>query len=191
MPIFSTYSEDISLTGDDTILTSSLDGVTKTTHTIKLSTLARFVADAQHPVGSLFFHTTSDDPSTVLGFGTWVRYGKGTVIASVGDTGTFATPNVAVGSETHTMTVDELVPHAHGVYDPGHSHQLRGRNATYPSGAGSASDGNDVEWTAGIENRSGGVLGSGTGIGIYNTGGGSAFSVVQPTTPVYVWKRTA
>lgn len=191
MPRLSEYSEDTNPTLDDVFAQVDMSGTSKTTHVVKISTVARLIGDQLHPVGSLFFHTTSDDPNTVLGFGTWVRYGKGSVIASVADTGTFSTPNSVVGSETHTMTIGEMPAHSHSVYDPGHSHSFA-RDLVVTSGSGTQRTylgggvGQQLAWS-----QIGSTNGSGTGIGIYNTGGGAGFSVVQPTIPVYVWKRTA
>jgi len=33
--------------------------------------------DAAHPIGSIYIHTTATNPNTLLGIGTWVRFGKG------------------------------------------------------------------------------------------------------------------
>ena len=149
------------------------------------------IGSAQRPVGSLFFHTTADDPATLLGFGTWVRYAKGAAIVSVADTGTFAVPNITIGAETHTLTTAEMPSHAHSVYDPGHGHGTT-RDPIVTSGSGTSraylggGSGQQFAWSTGAL-----IAGSGTGIGIYANGGGAAHNNVQPSVPVYIWKRTA
>lgn len=189
--IGSQYSEDINPTLDDLLLSIDVNGTSKSTHTVKLSTIAQLINNINRPVGSLFFHTTPDDPATILGFGTWVRYAKGQAIAGVADTGTFSTANTVIGSETKTLSINEMPAHSHGVNDPGHSHgTTRDPVVTSPSGTQrtylGGGSGQQLAWSTG-----GLIGGSGTGIWLSNNGGGQGFSIVQPTIPVYIWKRTA
>jgi microcystin-dependent protein len=107
---------------------------------------------------------------------------NGRVPAGVDASQTEFTPlGKTVGAKTHTLTQGEMPPHSHGVNDPGHSHNLRGFNAAYPGGAGSADDGVGVEWTRTFDTRGGGITGSGTGIFLSNAGGGAAHNNLQPT----------
>lgn len=157
--------------------------------------------------GSAVDRTTYDDLFTVIGTNFGPGNGvdtfnlpdlRGRVIVGKAASGTFATINNSGGTETETLTVDQIPSHshghnnpshAHGVSDPGHSHNLRGFNAAYPDGAGGAEDGSGVEWTRTFDTRGGGITASGTGIGIHAsgiglaisaTGGGQAHNNLQP-----------
>ena len=118
-----------------------------------------------YPVGSIYFNmAVSTNPATLLGMGTWVRYGEGRVLVGMQDSGTFDALDESLGSETHTLSVAEL---------PSHTHTLLGGGFDGSSGAepGSTTSAN---------------LGQGGA-----TGGGAAHTNLQPSVTVYMWKRTA
>ena len=68
--------------------------------------------DLFHPVGE-YYETSNIDfnPNTEWG-GTWVEDTAGKVTVAK-DNGTFKTLGDAVGSETHTLTVEEMPSHSH------------------------------------------------------------------------------
>ena len=129
---------------------------------------------ALYPIGSLYFNATSGaNPSTLLGFGTWERIAQGKTLIGVdtGDTD-FNAAEKTGGSKTHTLTVQELAPHAHAqVITDGAGGGINGR-ADY------VKDGN-------------GLNAYPQGANTDSTGGGQAFSIMQPYITVYIWKRTA
>lgn len=116
---------------------------------------------AAWPVGSIYIAYNHTDPSTLFG-GTWTRITNAFLWATtsggtIGQTG---------GSQTHTLTVDELPAHSHGsVYS---QHADGTKNAAW--------------YTA---------TGSNLAYGAVSTGGGAAHNNMPPYIQVSVWRRTA
>ena len=92
---------------------------------------------AAHPVGSLYWTESAENPNTTFGGGTWVQI-KDKFILAAGDT---YTNGATGGSATVTLTVANLPSHSH-TYTPSgsvsvasHSHGLNSHTHTYtPSG---------------------------------------------------------
>ena len=124
-----------------------------------------------YPVGSIYINATNaNNPSSLLGFGTWVAFGAGRVPVGIDATQSeFDTAEEVGGSKTHTLTVSEL---------PAHNHN----NA---AGISPAPNANDVDITGG----NGRTIAD--NVTTDNTGGGSAHNNLQPYVVVYMWKRTA
>lgn len=105
---------------------------------------------AAWPIGSVFMHTTSTNPSVLIG-GSWVRWGEGRMPVSVSSTDSdFDAAGETGGSKTHVLTVAELPSHDHsgktGIQDAKHSHT----GATEVDGAHSHTG---TTATAGIHNH--------------------------------------
>lgn len=86
------------------------------------------------PVGSIFLNTSSTSPATLLGGGTWVRWGKGRMPVSVDEAQTeFATVEKTGGEKTHLLTVAEMPKHSHGGATGYHSadHTHAGYTSSY------------------------------------------------------------
>jgi len=186
------------------------------TNTTQIATTAFVTAGlaAAYPVGAIFLSTVSTNPSTLLGFGTWVAYGSGRVLISqdatypAGTTGGAATVS-ASGSVSGTVGGTSLTE----AQMPKHYHQMAGPEF-YPQDASSYPQNFTGFW----RNFFGGTPDdSGQAYGTFSTGGsassgsqntgtsngnshdhsfsgsftGSATSVVQPYISVYMWNRTA
>jgi len=144
--------------------------------------LATDALELAYPVGSIYMNASnSDNPSTLLGFGTWVAFGAGRVPVGIdsGDTD-FDTAEETGGAKTHTLDLDEMPSHRHG--------------GIYPAGsAGPFTQGFDVDnATSGntlaeekFTTYAGGDKTDGT------EGTTQAHNNLQPYIVVYMWKRTA
>ena len=176
-----------------------LDGVTATTTELNyvdgvtssiqsqldtLETNAVSISDV-YPVGSIYMNASSStNPATLLGFGTWASFGAGRVLVGIDSADTdFDTAEETGGSKTHTLTEAELPAHHHKLIADADSNsalttsnQVARRDLT-----GSHDQEYDLHGTA-----TAATLGKSSEVG-----SGSAHNNVQPYIVVYMWKRTA
>ena len=127
------------------------------------------IQDMFYPVGSIYTNAAvSTNPGTLLGFGTWVKFGEGKVLVGQdGTDGDFNALGETGGSKTHTLTENEMPSHTHGYTD-----RYVNREKEY---ARSGEDKN-ITSTEDVTDP---------------TGGDAAHNNVQPYIVVYMWKRTA
>jgi hypothetical protein len=162
------------------------------TSTTQIATTA-FVSAAlaaAYPIGSIYMATVSTSPATLLGFGTWVRYGQGRMPISADDS-TYTIGGTG-GSATTTLSTANLPSHNHSatsvVTDPGHFH-------TYNYGSTNASNVslNDIPFWYGrsVTQVNSAVTGITVGTTIGSTGSGTAATTISPYIVVYMWNRTA
>jgi hypothetical protein len=167
------------------------------TNTTQLATTAFVTAALQavYPVGSIYINAAStSNPSSLIGFGTWVEFGVGRVlIGQNASDALFDTLEETGGSKdsivvSHTHTATSVVT------DAGHTHNIK-------AGYGSVTDfvgGSGADYGIGI----GDDLGSGyqvvtntTGVTVAttndSTGSSGTNANVQPYIVVKMWKRTA
>lgn len=117
--------------------------------------------DVLHPVGSFYFSTQLTSPSSLFG-GTWAQI-TNAVLRGASGVG-------YGGSDTHTLTINEMPNHNHGVL-------LSGYSPTAMTGGFSW----DGSYPGGY------YYGSYT----HGTGGGAAFTELPRYYNCYVWYRTA
>ena len=139
-----------------------------------------------YPVGSLYFNmSSSTNPNTLLGVGTWVAYAEGEVLVGKEASGTFDTLDESLGAETASGTSGSTTLSESQL--PAHTHTGTIRyNSGLTDNAGSCStDSEGGQGTFHVTNaKTTGSTGSGGG----HTHTGNA---VQPYIVVYFWKRTA
>ena len=127
-------------------------------------------ANALYPIGSIYTNAVvSTNPSTLLGFGTWVEFATGRVLVGV-DTGQseFDSLGETGGEKTHILTTAEM---------PSHSHTAPTYNGVGGGGYEVPATNYGYDYIAGAPTSS--------------TGGGGAHNNLQPYITVYMWRRIA
>jgi hypothetical protein len=170
-------------TGTTAVTQSTSDDSTKLATTAFVQDIADAIKSALYPVGSIYTNATSStNPGTLLGFGTWTAFGAGRVMVGL-DAGnalfdtaeeTGGSANAIVVSHTHTATVT----------DPGHVHTFVYESGLAQNGSGRNGVGGSAPFTTNSQV---------TGISVSNSTEGSSGTNAnyQPYITVYMWKRTA
>ena len=164
---------------------STSDDSTKIATTAYVKDIADVIKSELFPVGSIYTNATSStNPATLLGFGTWTAFGAGRVMVGF-DSGnalfnsaeeTGGSADAVLPSHTHTATST--------VTDPGHRHGITG------TGSGSIPF---VAQVAATSDKFTATATTGITVSTSNsTEGVSATNAnYQPYITVYMWKRTA
>jgi hypothetical protein len=142
-----------------------------------------------YPVGSIYSSTSSTNPGSSLGFGTWAQFAAGRMMMGAG--GAFS-PGTTGGSND-AITVSHT--HTASVTDPGHAHNPPSgyRYITDPfSGDGQI----DSSVRTGPSESNTATLASATAVtsisvGISTTGSSGTNANLPPYIVVYMWQRTA
>lgn len=147
--------------------------------------------DFFYRVGTVYSTTDANfDPNVEWG-GTWVKLDEGQVLLSAGENYEAGQQH---GSNTHTLTVDEMPSHTH--IQNAHTHGI-----AQHSGSGEIYSGWHYELV--VNNQSGPVYNTNatnnrsSSATQYstptnnNTGGGQPHSIMQLSTAVYMWHRIA
>jgi len=168
-------------TGTVATTQSSSDSSTK----LATTAFVQAVLQTLYPVGSVYTNATSStNPATLIGFGTWTAFGAGKVMIGL-DSGdaTFSTVGNTGGSKdaivvTHTHTASTSST------DAGHAHSsLAGGYFTSSGGLGYGTQGGGTTGTA---------YASITSNTTVNSAGSSGTNAnLPPYIVVYMWKRTA
>lgn len=121
------------------------------------------IVSEKYAVGDCFITTREGNPAELLGYGTWEQIKDRFVLAAgdVYDAGSTG------GEATHTLTVDEMPEHSHGIS------LTSSATASGTSYARISSTGNNTN----------GLLSK--------TGGGQAHNNMPPYYAMYIWLRTA
>lgn len=161
------------------------------TNTTQIATTALVFAvmQALYPVGSIYSNVSSStNPATLFGFGTWVALEGVTIIGRSSTDATFGTAGATGGSKDAIV-----VSHTHSasVSDPGHAHSTAmGYTGSWGAGAYSGSAGS-IGGTHGGTTDATTSVGTGISVGISTTGSSATNANLPPYVVAYVWKRTA
>lgn len=145
------------------------------------------VANQQaYPVGSIFLSAAATDPTTLLGYGTWVSIGAGKMLVGF-DSGDadFDTLEETGGAKTVTLTEAQMPSHTH--IQNSHQHVITSQTATTGS---ATSYEHGVLDTSSAEAEATETTQAATATN-QNTGGGTAHNNLPPYLVVNMWKRTA
>ena len=113
-----------------------------------------------YPVGSIYISVNSTSPASLFG-GTWEILNDVFLLAA----GSYANAGTFGGEAEHTLTVDEMPSHSHGV--------------PYMSGYDTGTEWVGQSGTAAPQTRNTDI-----------NGGGAAHNNMPPYMAVYMWKRT-
>ena len=137
-----------------------------------------------YPVGSIYTNATSStNPATLLGFGTWTAFGAGRVMVGFDSGNALFDTAEETGGSADAVTVSHT--HTATVTDPGHLHTQT--EYTQP-GIGNAGGGG-ARVNAVTANT--GSATTGISVAISTTGSSGTNANYQPYITVYMWKRTA
>lgn len=179
-------------TGATGVTQSTSDDSTKLATTAFVQDIADAIKNALYPVGSIYTNSSvSTNPSTLLGFGTWVAFGAGRVMVgfnasnslfdSAEETGGSADAIVVSHSHTATSTVSET-PHSHTTALYYRPHSASGSAQNYAQNT--TGFGGQISTDA-----------ASTGItvatSISTTGSSGTNANYQPYITVYMWKRVS
>jgi hypothetical protein len=133
-----------------------------------------------YPVGSIYTNASSStNPATLLGFGTWTAFGAGRVMVGFDSGNTLFDTAEETGGSADAI----VVSHTHTATDSGHTHSISGK-VGYTSGDSIAMradlSGTTKTTDAGYAN-----------ISVSTTGSSGTNANYQPYITVYMWKRTA
>ena len=156
------------------IADDAIDSEHYTDGSIDVAHLSAGAIAAAYPVGSIYMNASSStNPNTLLGFGTWSSFGDGRVL--LGEGGGYA--NGSTGGATtaaHTLTTAEMPAHQHGTsWGELHGNKYGTQGSSQVGSASTDYDNNEF-----LSESIGG-------------GGSHSHSTLQPYIVVYMWKRTA
>jgi hypothetical protein len=139
---------------------------------------------AMYPVGSIYTNATSStNPGTLLGFGTWTAFGAGRVMVGFDSGNALFDAAEETGGSADSIVVSHTHTATSTVTDAGHAHGIAGASSL-SGGFGS------------LTGTGGGVVSATatTGITVATTNASTGVSATntnyQPYITVYMWKRT-
>jgi hypothetical protein len=149
---------------------------------------------ALYPVGSIYTNATSStNPGTSLGFGTWTAFGAGRVMVGFNASNTLFDTAEETGGSADSIVVSHTHTATSTVTDPTHSHAGSSSSTVIvgTSAVGNVPAGGSTVVPTGNST----LLAASTGISVATTNASTGVSGTntnyQPYITVYMWKRTA
>lgn len=163
------------------------------TSTTQLATTAFVTAalSAAYPVGSIYINaTSSSNPNTLLGFGTWTAFGAGRVMVGLDASDALFDTAEETGGSKDAITVSHTHTATSVVTDPTHNHTIGTRGALTGNFQGfqAPEHGAGNDGTVTTSSVSTGITVATTNA---STGSSGTNANVQPFIVVRMWKRTA
>lgn len=176
-------------------LPTGTTGVTQSSgnNTTALATTAFVQAALQvlHPVGSIYMNATSStNPGTLLGFGTWTAFGAGRVPVGFDAGNALFDTAEETGGSADAITVSHTHTATTTITDPGHNHKASNGEAAVVTASGISFlyAGSGSQGYFNLASATTGVTAATT---IASTGSSGTNANYQPYITVYMWKRTA
>jgi hypothetical protein len=179
-------------TGTTAVTQSTSDDSTKLATTAFVQAVTLAVKNELYPVGSIYTNATSSaNPGTLLGFGTWTAFGAGRVMVGLDAGNALFDTAEETGGSADAITVS----HTHTITDSGHVHAPpTGLNSPYLTNPFSGDGSIDSSTVTGSNERNataGNTASAVTGISINSAGSSGTNANYQPYITVRMWKRTA
>ena len=158
--------------------------------TTALATTAFVQAALQllYPIGTIYTNATSStNPATSLGFGTWTAFAAGRVMVGFDSGNALFDVAEETGGSADAITVSHTHTATSTVTDPSHFH-----NYTYKSNTGGTTAGGDPNSVANTTSQTASaVTGISVATSVASAGSSGTNANYQPYITVYMWKRTA
>jgi len=142
---------------------------------------------AIYPVGSVYSNATSStNPGTLLGFGTWTAFGAGRVPVGFDSTNVLFDTAEETGGSADSVTISHTHTATTTATDAGHTHSYNDNayGAAPPGGGGSAFGPSATTTGTGFASITAATTVASAGVAGTNLN-------YQPYITVYMWKRTA
>jgi hypothetical protein len=174
-------------TGTVAVTQSTSDDSTKIATTAFVQAVTLAVKNELYPVGSIYTNATSStNPGTLLGFGTWTAFGAGRVMVGLDAGNALFDTAEETGGSADAITVSHT--HTATVTDPGHKHTFPTRYDFTGGGSGFQSPYNGLGTP---DNSDTTTVTTGISVSNSTTGSSGTNANYQPYITVRMWKRTA
>lgn len=176
-------------TGTVAVTQSTSDDSTKIATTAFVQAVTLAVKNELYPVGSIYTNATSStNPGTLLGFGTWTAFGAGRVMVGLDAGNALFDTAEETGGSADAVNVSHTHTATSTVTDPGHSHTLK-------TGEGFGGPITSAQYTYSKTGDNPVINSNTTGVTVATTiasaGSSGTNANYQPYITVYMWKRTA